>query len=240
MLKIAFIAVICFFTNISQADTIDFSGYTWNVWTVEDKVEGLVAKNKSSVWVDDEGRLHLVADTVKAGCLAVEVSTINLLGDGVYTYDISIPDVVNNWHKNLLLQVSSTDAGLEAENPTQNVEIMLSQMNDALRKEMLSFSYLPKDSDIGQVTRSLALPLAKSYVLKYTRATIGAIPRIRFEAKTPDALVQWSARPMKPNPVAKKMPAFIHLGCFEEGSIGGPVEVIVNSFKFEAFVEPSN
>lgn len=235
MFKIAILAVLCFFNNVAHADTIDFSGYTWNVWTVEDNVQG---KTKSLAWVDEEGRLHLVADAVKAGCLPVEVSTINAFGDGTYSYDVSIPDVVNSWHTNLVLEVSSTDAGIESDEATENVEIMLSQMGDVLRKEMLSYSYLPKDSQIGQVTRSLAISLDKGYSLKYTRSTTGGVPNIKFDTKTSEGQqVLWSARPMKPNPVAKKMPATIKLGCFEVGSIGGPVEVIVNSFKYEAFVE---
>lgn len=241
MFKIAILMLMCMFSTITRADTIDFSGYTWNVWITEDATQGMIAKSKSSAWVDEEGKLHLVADAVRAGCLAVEVATVNTFGDGAYSFDVAIPDVMNNWHKNLVLEVSSSDAGDNGEEATQNIEIMLSQMGDALRKEMLSYSYLPKDSEIGQITRSLALSLDKGYVFKYTRSTISGVPGIKFETKSNDGqVVSWAARTMKRNPVAKRMPVSIKLGCFEAGSIGGPVEIVINSFKHEAFVDNSN
>ena len=111
MFKIAILMLMCMFSTITRADTIDFSGYTWNVWITEDTTQGMIAKNKSSAWVDEEGKLHLVADAVRAGCLAVEVATVNTFGDGAYSFDVAIPDVVSNWHKNLVLEVSSSDAG---------------------------------------------------------------------------------------------------------------------------------
>lgn len=88
----------------SVTETIQFSGYTWNVRHTGNGTQGPGPNyfNKKNVWVDANGFLHLLLKKNAAGkWLCAEVSSVQNFGYG--TYQFQIEGRIDKFNKNTVL-----------------------------------------------------------------------------------------------------------------------------------------
>ncbi len=86
----------------STTTTINFSGYNWSVRTKKGNPGGNYwSDSPTSVWVDDEGILHLTIQKISGKWYCSEVSLDESLGYGEYRFYVS--SKIDNFNKNVVL-----------------------------------------------------------------------------------------------------------------------------------------
>jgi hypothetical protein len=88
---------------------IQFSGYDWVVRDGSLSGPGPNTWNRSNVWMDENGDLHLKISRTESGWTCAEVTTIERLGFGIYQFQVIGP--IDQLDANVVFGMFTTTEG---------------------------------------------------------------------------------------------------------------------------------
>jgi hypothetical protein len=222
------------------SETIEFSGYTWNVESSESLIgpgQNYWSNSLRNVWVDDNGWLHLriTYDAIKGKWYCAEVSTTQPLGYGRYVFYIA--SRIDNLDQNVVFGLSSI------RDDDHEVDIELSRWNH-IDWDNAWFTVQPAPfTEDNQ--RSFDIELTGDYSTHYFSWNPNCVFFGSYHGHyQPKAAPPWNiiqSWPCTQSRDAEGAKAYINLWSYaSEGSQGShpsdheEVEVVIKEFKFYA------
>lgn len=221
------------FSLITSISQITWSGFTWKV---KSGLGGPGPNNwnasSSNIWVDGQGNLHLKIIKMGNKWYCSEISLLQSLGYGEYTFEVSTN--VENLDKNIILGLFTY------ETDSKEIDIEFSKWGNSANVDGWYTIQPPPYNTLNQ--KSFALNLSGDYSTHKFKWNASEIYFQSYHGHSQDNLIkQWSYKGAN-NPPAGNEKLHLNFWLFQGNapSNGQEAEVVIKSFKFENLLSNSS
>lgn len=236
LLIISAVAALLSGATMSPADTVRFSGYTWDVRPSGIGDPGPNNWDQNNIWVDGNGYLHLRLTQRNGKWYCCEVSTQSHLGFGRYQF--WLVGRVDKLDKNVVFGLFNYPTADVGPDTTHEIDIEFAKWGD-LVTPIGNYTVWPTTTSVSCDTKPFSFILNGDFS---THCFTWAPTSVFFQSQHGHCddnsyqFASWSYHPRNPATYIsqKPMPVHINLWCFEgrAPSNGQQVELVVRAFKF--------
>ena len=219
-----------------RAETIQFSGYTWEVRSADLGLPGPNPWSSRNVWVDEQGSLHLRLTRQDGRWSGAEIHTQKSLGFGCY--ELWLRGRVDQLDQNVVFGLFNYPSPEMGPDRTHEIDIEFARWgNPALKNG--NYTVWPVEAGRREAEHTFEFKLTGN---DSTHRFVWGPAKIDFQSLAGhvdddrDEFARWRFQPEAPHAAISQrpMPFYINLYCYRgrPPANGQPVELVVRAFEF--------